>query len=141
MKHIVKLSSEEFGDEFFAYDSRRDALAGMARLAEECARQNDGVERRIALVVEESPEESEQENQSAFACPKCGTDEINELTVCVVSHPVKTWSTGGDPSSYGNPIVDWQSDYPYSVVGGGESKITFECSNCMAQFEHPKRRD
>jgi hypothetical protein len=76
---------------------------------------------------------------SRFVCPKCGEDEINELTVCVVSHPVKTWSEAGEPAGYGNPIVDWQSDYPYSIVGGGDSKIQFECGNCMAQFEEPKR--
>ncbi len=76
----------------------------------------------------------------AFVCPKCGEDEINELTVCVVSHPVKNWSDAGEPTRYGNPIVDWQSDYPYSVVSG-DPKITFECANCMAQFEHPKRNE
>ena len=78
---------------------------------------------------------------SRFVCPKCGEDEINELTVCVVSHPVKTWSDAGEPTGYGNPIVDWQSDYPYSIVGGGDSKITFECGNCMAQFDEPKRSE
>ncbi len=75
---------------------------------------------------------------SKFVCPKCGEDEINELTVCVVSHPVKKWSDAGEPTGYGHPIVDWQSDYPYSIVGGGNSKVTFECANCMAHFEQPR---
>ena len=73
-----------------------------------------------------------------FVCPKCGEDRINELSVCVVSHPVTGWNDSGEPTRYGGPIVDWQSDCPYSVVGGGDSKITFECSNCSAQFEKPK---
>ena len=51
MKHIVELSSEEYGVELFRYDSRREALAGIARLAADCARQQDGVARRIALVT------------------------------------------------------------------------------------------
>ena len=55
---------------------------------------------------------------SRFVCPKCGEDEINELTVCVVSHPVKTGATPESRRVLGNPIVDWQSDYPYSIVGG-----------------------
>ena len=37
MKHIVELSSEEYGNEYFRYDSRKEALAGIARLTEECA--------------------------------------------------------------------------------------------------------
>jgi hypothetical protein len=74
---------------------------------------------------------------SVFICPKFASGEINELTVSVVSHPVKNWSEGGDPTSYGSPIVDWQSDYPYGIVGGGDSKVTFECANCMTQFEQP----
>lgn len=75
---------------------------------------------------------------STFVCSKCGEDEINELTVCVISHPVKKWSDAGEPTAYGNPIVDWQSDYPYGIVGGVNSKVTFECANCMAQFEQPR---
>jgi hypothetical protein len=76
-----------------------------------------------------------------FVRSNSGEGEINELAVFIISHPVKNWSPAGEPTSYGNPIVDWQSDYPYSIVGGGDSKITFECSNCMAQFEHPKRSE
>lgn len=142
MKHIVELSSEEYGSEYFRYDSRREALAGIARLAEECERgaRHDDVVRRVALVIGEKPNIAEVEAKlSTFVCPKCGEGEINELTVCVVSHPVKKWSDIGDPTGYGNPIVDWQSDYPYSIVGGGDVKVTFECGNCMEQFEHPKR--
>jgi len=143
MKHIVELSSEEYGDELFRYDSRREALAGIARLASECRRgQQDGVVRRIALVIGETPDINEVEAKlNGFVCPKCGEGEINELSVCVASHPVKRWSETGEPTAYGNPIVDWQSDYPYSTVGGGEAKVTFECANCMAQFEHPKRSE
>jgi predicted RNA-binding Zn-ribbon protein involved in translation (DUF1610 family) len=77
---------------------------------------------------------------STFVCPKCGENEINELRVYVVSHPVKKWSDTGEPTGYGNPIVDWQSDYPYSTVGGN-SKVSFECTACIEQFEHPKRSD
>jgi predicted RNA-binding Zn-ribbon protein involved in translation (DUF1610 family) len=142
MEHIVELSSEEYGSEYFRYDSRREALAGIARLAEECARRHsdDDVVRRIALVIGETPDADEVGAKlSTFACPKCGEDEINELRVCVVSHPVKKWNDAGDPTGYGNPIVDWQSDYPYSIVGGRDSKVTFECGNCMEQFEQPKR--
>lgn len=76
-----------------------------------------------------------------FVCPQCGQDNINELGVYVVSHPVKRWSEDGESAVYGNPIVDWQSDYPYSIVGGGNAKVMFECDNCSAQFEHPKRAD
>ncbi|HLI80845.1 MAG TPA: hypothetical protein VKV03_12735 [Candidatus Binataceae bacterium] len=142
MKHIVELSSEEHGYELFRYDSRREALAAIARLAEECSHAHrDGVVRRIGLVIGETPDTSEVEAKlSTFVCPKCGEDEINELNVCVVSHPVKQWNESGEPTSYGNPIVDWQSDYPYSVVSG-DPTITFECANCMAQFERPKRND
>lgn len=75
---------------------------------------------------------------STFVCPKCGEDEINELRVYVVSHPVKKWGSAGEPTGYGSPIVDWQSDYPYSTVAGG-SQVSFECANCMEQFEEPKR--
>lgn len=144
MKHIVELSSEEYGSEYFLYDSRREALAGIARLAEECARghKDDDVVRRVALVIGETPDSAEVEVKlSTFVCPKCGEDEINELNVCVVSHPVRKWNDVGEPTAYGNPIVDWQSDYPYNIVGGGDSKVTFECANCMAQFEQPKRRE
>jgi predicted RNA-binding Zn-ribbon protein involved in translation (DUF1610 family) len=84
--------------------------------------------------------EGEQAQLSvSFVCPKCGDDAINELTVCIVSHPVRSWSDDGEPVRYGPPIVDWQSSYPYSIVGGGGSKTTFECANCMEQFEHPAR--
>jgi hypothetical protein len=145
MKHIVELSSEEYGSEQFLYDSRREALAGIVRLAKECRRghQGDGIVRRVALVIRGTPDEFAQveDKMGTFVCPKCASDEINELTVCVVSHPVKNWSDAGEPTSYGNPIIDWQSDYPYSIVGGGDSKITFECANCMAQFENPKRSE
>ncbi len=75
-----------------------------------------------------------------FVCPKCGEGEISEMTVCIVSHPIQSWSDAGEPVRYGHPIVDWQSSYPYSIVGGGSSKVTFECANCMEQFEHPTRR-
>ena len=73
-----------------------------------------------------------------FVCPFCGNDEINELTVCVVSYPVKKWAASGEPTVYGNPIVDWQSDYSYNLLGGGEGKINFECPDCGKQFEEPK---
>jgi predicted RNA-binding Zn-ribbon protein involved in translation (DUF1610 family) len=73
-----------------------------------------------------------------FVCPKCGGDEINELSVCVVSNPVTGWNDSGEPTRYGSPLVDWQSYYPYRVLGGCRSNITFECPNCMTQFERPK---
>ena len=94
-------------------------------------------------IGEHSGEEhgGEQAKLSAkLVCPKCGEDQINELTVCIVSHPVQSWSDAGDPVRYGHPIVDWQTNYPYSVAGGGSSKVIFECANCMDQFEHPARR-
>lgn len=84
--------------------------------------------------------EGQAKLSGTFVCPQCGQDRINELTVCVVSNPVKKWSDEGEPAGYGHPIVDWQSDYSYSIVGGGSSKTTFECANCMEQFEHPTRR-
>jgi hypothetical protein len=93
MKHIVELSSEEYGSEQFLHDSRREALAGIARLAEECARGHrvDGIVRRIAFLIGETPDEfaEREEKTGTFVCPKCASDEINELTVCVVSHPVR----------------------------------------------------
>jgi hypothetical protein len=59
MKHIVELSSEEYGYEQFLYDSLGEALAGIARLAQERARGygDDGIVRRIALVIGEASEE------------------------------------------------------------------------------------
>jgi transcription elongation factor Elf1 len=80
-----------------------------------------------------------RDQMKKFVCPKCGEDQINELSVCVVSNPVTGWTDSGEPTRYGGPIVDWQSDYSYNIVGGGDSKITFECSNCRTQFEQPKR--
>ena len=83
----------------------------------------------------------EKRTSSTFVCPQCGQYDISELSVCVVSHPVKRWSDAGESTAYGTPTVDWQSDYPYSIVGGGNTKVMFECGNCSAQFEHPKRAD
>jgi hypothetical protein len=59
MKGIVELSSEEYRSEQFLYDWRREALAAISRLAQECTRghQDDGIVRRIALVIGETPDE------------------------------------------------------------------------------------
>jgi predicted RNA-binding Zn-ribbon protein involved in translation (DUF1610 family) len=73
-----------------------------------------------------------------FVCPFCENDEINELTVCVVSYPVKKWGTSGEPTAYGNPIVDWQSTHSYNLVGGGSGANNFECPECGKHFAEPK---
>jgi hypothetical protein len=55
MKHIVELSSEDYGSEYFHYDSRKEALAGLARLAKASSREHkrDKVVRRVSLVIGE----------------------------------------------------------------------------------------
>jgi hypothetical protein len=141
MKHIVELSSEEYGVELFRYDSRREAVAGIARLAADCARQQDGVARRIALVIGETPYTDEVEAKlNAFLCPKCGSDDICELTLCVIIHRVGRWNQDGTPEEYEGSEVDWESDMPYDMLDGPqrtEHRPTFECTNCTAQFHIP----
>lgn len=79
------------------------------------------------------------ETKPSFVCPNCGSDEIAELSVCVVSHPVKTWSESGEPQQYELAVVDWESDLPYSELFGTKgSPTTFECRGCGAQFETPR---
>jgi hypothetical protein len=142
MKHIVELSSEEYGSELFRYDSRREALAGIARLAGECSGQQDGVVRRIALVIGETRDTDEVEAKlSAFLCPKCGSGDICELTLCVVIHRIGRWNQDGTPEEYEISEVDWDSDMPYDILEGPqktEHRPTFECTNCTAQFHIPK---
>jgi predicted RNA-binding Zn-ribbon protein involved in translation (DUF1610 family) len=78
-----------------------------------------------------------------FVCPKCGSDGIYELALCVVIHRVRRWSRTGTPIEYEAPEVDWESDMPYDSLAGfsrEKTGVTFECANCMEQFEHPARR-
>ena len=48
----VSLSSDEFGKETFSYDSRKEALEGMARLKRAAKEQQkeDGIERLVAYL-------------------------------------------------------------------------------------------
>ena len=75
-----------------------------------------------------------------FVCPECGSDEINELSMCVVAHPVTEWSYSGEPESFGDPEVDWDSDIPYLklTMAPEPAPRTLECSQCCEQFELPK---
>ena len=77
-------------------------------------------------------------------CPKCGYGSINELSLCVVMHRVIEWNDNGQPTTYDEGKVDWESDMPYDLLGGPpdrESKFTFECCRCGEQFEKPKPAD
>jgi hypothetical protein len=51
----VKMYSDEFGFEEFAYDSIEEAEAGFGRLQKDCTRayNSDGIERRVFLVLAE----------------------------------------------------------------------------------------
>lgn len=51
----VLMSSQEFGEESFSYDSIEEALKGFARLKQSCKKhgKKDGVERRLLLVLKE----------------------------------------------------------------------------------------
>lgn len=76
-----------------------------------------------------------------FVCPKCGSDEINELAICVVTHRVIEWSASGKPEDYAQAEVDWESDMPYSCLRGPGTKpvLTLECGHCAEQFRKAKR--
>jgi len=80
---------------------------------------------------------------SEFVCPKCGSPNIYELSLCVVIHYIRRWGADGIPEEYeDDPEVDWESDMPYDNLLGPNRKkmaLTFECDNCTAQFEHPQR--
>lgn len=54
MKTRVILSSEEYGDEDFKYDTDEELLAGVARLYAECKKgsRKDGIEREIRIRIE-----------------------------------------------------------------------------------------
>src|SRR5262249_13510333 len=49
-------------------------------------------------------------NMTRYECPTCGSEKINELSLCVVLHRVMEWSIRGEPRDYGEPTVDWESD-------------------------------
>ena len=55
MKYTVMMESEEFGREFFTYETMAEALAGIGRLHDESTKLDDGVERVIGLVVNHNP--------------------------------------------------------------------------------------
>jgi predicted RNA-binding Zn-ribbon protein involved in translation (DUF1610 family) len=79
-----------------------------------------------------------------FVCPKCGYGSINELSLCVVTHRVAGWDLAGQPTEFGEPKVDWESEMPYDSLGGPldrEPKTIFECCRCGEQFEKPKPSD
>jgi hypothetical protein len=79
-----------------------------------------------------------------FVCPKCGYGNINELSLCVVTHRVTEWEASGQPKEFGEPIVDFESDMPYEMLVppvDRELKPTFECCRCGEQFEKPKPAD
>ena len=63
MKYTVMMESEEFGREFFTYETMAEALAGIGRLHDESTKLDDGVERVIGLVLNhtEDPMESPSE--------------------------------------------------------------------------------
>lgn|SRR5579872_4202909 len=82
-----------------------------------------------------------QRRDSEFVCPKCKSGNIYELSLCVVIHPVRRWNKDGTAEEYEAPEVDWESDMPYDALLGRNGKtpvLTFECGECMQQFEHPK---
>jgi predicted RNA-binding Zn-ribbon protein involved in translation (DUF1610 family) len=86
---------------------------------------------------------AKQSRASRFVCPKCGSDGIYELALCVVIHRIRRWGKKGTPLEYESPEVDWESDMPYDSLAGfcrERTGATFECANCMEQFEHPARR-
>ncbi len=78
-----------------------------------------------------------------FVCPKCGSDNVKELSICVVAHRVTEWSASGKPEDYAQGEVDWESDMPYSCLRGPETKpvLTLECGHCGEQFPKAKRID
>lgn len=45
MKHILMMSSNEYGDEEFKYDTKKEMLEGLSRLITGYGKLNDGVER------------------------------------------------------------------------------------------------
>jgi|SRR5580658_8266948 hypothetical protein len=85
-----------------------------------------------------------QRGDSEFVCPKCRSGNIYELSLCVVIHRIRQWNDAGIPEDYESPEVDWESDMPYDLLLKSPRKapvLTFECGECMAQFEHPKRAE
>jgi hypothetical protein len=50
----VILTSEEFGEETFDYDTLKEAREGFSRLKQSCKAEtdNDGIERRLVLALE-----------------------------------------------------------------------------------------
>jgi hypothetical protein len=76
-----------------------------------------------------------------FVCPRCGCEEIAELRLCVVSHPVVRWANSGKPEEYEEADVDWESDMPYASPDDPESprEVTLECGQCFKHFDKPKR--
>jgi hypothetical protein len=72
-----------------------------------------------------------------YVCPACGSDDLAELSVYVVEHPVRAWTESGEPMDYDLAQVDWNSQLPYSEFFRSASKdsLTLECRFCRAQFE------
>jgi hypothetical protein len=85
-----------------------------------------------------------QLRDSEFVCPKCRSGNIYELSLCVIIHRVRQWSDAGIPEDYEPLEVDWESDMPYDLLLKKPRKAPvpiFECEECTAQFEHPKRAE
>lgn len=85
-----------------------------------------------------------QRRDSEFVCPFCRSGNIYELSLCVVNHRVRNWNANGTPEEYEPPEVDWESDMPHDALLGfnrEKTALTFECGNCLEQFEHPKRAE
>lgn len=74
-----------------------------------------------------------------FVCPKCGSEDISELCLYVVTIPVTKWTDSGEPVDYGLAEVDWNGGYPYATLFDQRPapELTFECTDCSAQFERP----
>ena len=81
--------------------------------------------------------------QVHFVCPKCGCEEIAELSLYVVATPVTKWSASGEPEEYGDAEIDWEADFPYGILFDRKPvpELILQCMYCAAQFGKPDIED
>ncbi|MGH7574488.1 MAG: hypothetical protein ACREM1_05075 [Longimicrobiales bacterium] len=75
--------------------------------------------------VQKLTDEMENAPENAFGCPRCGRDNIIEVSMTLVSYPVTAWTEDGSPAAFGDP-----------EYGEGEDFDTYECLDCSR--EHPE---
>lgn len=84
--------------------------------------------------VQKFSDETEDADDYAFGCPRCGSNRVLEISTTFVSYPVTAWSEDGSPAAFGDP-----------EYGEGEEFDMYECLECRREdpahctFDNPAR--